>query len=173
MLLDFEVRVCTRVCAESGKTLDAGEVYFSVLVESEGDTIRRDYAADVWQGPPEQNLGWWRSRMPGKNEKPKLAPTEVMLKLLQSINGKKAEQKFRYVLGLLLVRRRVLRREDARRNDDGDEILMLARLKHDEQYEVLVDEPTEAEAEQIQQKMIRLLYGDADGLIPSPTEEAA
>ena len=70
MLLDFEVRTCSRLCAETGKALDPGEVYFSVLEVEETETVRRDYGAESWQGPPERSLGWWRSRVPVKNEKP-------------------------------------------------------------------------------------------------------
>lgn len=160
MLLDFEVRTCTRVCADTGKSLEPGDVYFSVLQVEEAETVRHDYSAEAWQGPPEGNLGWWRSRVPVRDEAPKLAPAEVLLNLFSSLADKPAESQFRYVLGLLLIRRKQLRREEARRNDAGEEILLLSHNKDNQQHELLVDEPDPQQAERIQQRMIDLLYGD-------------
>lgn len=169
MLLDFEVRTCSRQCSESGKDLQPGDVYFSVLALQDTDTVheaetlRLDYAADAWQGPPEGNLGWWRSRVPIKNEKPKLAPSEVMLNLFTALADKPTDRQFRYVLGLLLIRKRLLRREDSFRNEAEQEVLTLVASKRDDSYELIVDEPNQEQAKKIQQRMIDLLYGDGDG----------
>ena len=165
MLLDFEVRSCSRVCAQSGKALLPSEVYFSVLEVEEAETVRRDYAAEAWQGPPKGSLGWWRSRVPSKNEKPKLAPTEVMLNLFIALAGKPNDVQFRYLLGLLLIRRRVLRREEASCDDAGQEVLTVFVPRRDQRFELLVDEPNQEQAEKIQQRMIDLLYGDGEAPI--------
>jgi hypothetical protein len=170
MLLDFEVRCCSRCCSETDKPLEPGEVYFSMLEAREAETVRLDFCADAWQGPSEQSLGWWRSRVPVKDEKPKLAPSEVMLNLLGALGDKPNDQQFRYVLSLLLVRRRVLRREDAVRNETGQEVLTLYAAKRDARFEVVVDEPNQAQAEKIQQRMIDLLYGDTD-LPTAPSQQ--
>jgi hypothetical protein len=162
MLLDFEVRSCSRCCAETGKTLQPGEVYFSVLELQEAETIRRDFCAEAWQKPSQDNLGWWRSRVPVKDEKPRLAPTDIMLNLFIALAGQPADSQFRYLLGLLLIRRRVLKREDSRRNDSDQEVLTLFASRRDERYELIVDEPDQGQAEHIQQRMIELLYGDGD-----------
>ena len=172
MLLDFVVRNCSRSCAQSGKALEAGEVYFSVLVAEGAETVRRDYSAQSWQGVPEESLGWWRSRVPVKDEKPKLAPTDVMLNLFIALADKPADVQFRYLLGLLLIRRRVLHREDSIRNPAEQEVLVLFCSRRDEQYEMLVSEPNQKEATQIQQRMIDLLYGDSDPLPSSSSSHS-
>ncbi len=164
MLLDFEVRTCSRLCAQSGKAIGPGEVYFSVLAmqetEGETDTVRCEYSAESWQGPPEGSLGWWRSRVPVKDEKPKLAPTEVMLNLFTALADKPEDQQFRYLLGLLLIRRRVLRREEAICDQAGHEVLTVYLPRRDQRLELVVDEPNQEQAEKIQQRMIDLLYGN-------------
>ena len=162
MLLDFEVRTCSRCCAETGKAIQPGEVYFSVLEVQAAETIRRDYCAEAWQQPPEKSLGWWRSRVPLKNEKPRLAPTDILLNLFSALADKPADAQFRYLLGLLLIRRRVLKREDSCRNESKQEILTLFSPRRDASYELVVDQPNVEQAEKIQQRMIRLLYGDRD-----------
>ena len=178
MLLEFEVKASARVCAESGQTLKPGEIYFSVLEAVDAQTVRHDYSADHWQGPPEANIGWWRSRVPAKDEKPKLAPAEVMLNLFASLAENADEQQFRYVLGLLLIRRRLLRREASTHNEAGQEVItVIAPKRGDEQYELVVSEPNPEQAEHIQQRMIDLLYGDgigpSDSQSNSSTPEAA
>ena len=104
MLLDFEVKTCSRRCAHSDKNLEPGEVYFSVLEVRQSETIRRDFSAEAWPGPPAECLGWWRSRVPLRDEKPKLAPTDVLLNLFSALAEQPSETQFRYLLGLLLTR---------------------------------------------------------------------
>ncbi len=173
MLLDFDVRSCSRCCAQTGKALEPGEVYFSVLEIQEAGTVRHDYCADAWQGPTEESLGWWRSRVPVKDEKPRLAPTDVMLNLFTALADKPGDLQFRYLLGLLLIRRRILRREDSSHDESGKETLTLYAPRRDQRYELLVDEPNQDQATQIQQRMINLLYGDTETqLDSSQTAEA-
>ena len=131
-------------------------------VDEESETVRRDYGAEAWQGALEGSLGWWRSRVPVKDEKPKLAPTDVMLNLFTALADKPSDAQFRYLLGLLLIRRRVLRREEANCDDAGNEVLTLFAPRRDQRYEMIVDEPDPQQAEQIQQRMIDLLYGDGN-----------
>jgi len=163
MLLEFEVRSCSRCCAKTERTLEPGEVYFSVLEVREAETVRHDYCAEAWEGAPEACLGWWRSRVPVKsNEKPRLAPTEVMLNLFGALADKPTDEQFRYLLGLLLIRRRVLRRKDSTRDESNREVLTLYAPRRDEHYELTVAEPNEQQTEPLQQRMIDLLYGDSN-----------
>ncbi len=173
MLLDFEVRTCARTCAESGKTLQPGEIYFSVLEVEAAETNRHDFCAEAWRGPPAQCLGWWRSRVPDKDETPKLAPTEVLLNLFTALEDKPQDTQFRYVLGLLLIRRRVLRREDASQDANGREVINVFAPRRDQRYQLIVNEPNPAEAEQIQQRMIDLLYGDGEDSTATSTPKVA
>ena len=167
MLLDFEIRSCSRKCTASERDLEPGEVYFSVLLSAGAELLRHDYSAESWQGPPEECLGWWRSKIPVKDGGvPKLAPTEVMLNLFATLAERPEDEGFRYLLGLLLLRRRVLRREDSYQDDDGRERLLLFCPRRDERSELVVCEPDAEQAEQLQQRMIDLLYGGAEVSLP-------
>ncbi len=163
MLLDFDVRSCSRRCAETGDELKPGDVYFSVLDEQTGELIRRDFCVQAWQGPPEECLGWWRSRVPTSGDnKPRLAPSDVMLNLYATLAGRSDDEQFRYLLGLLLLRRRVIRREGSQTDDQGREVLSLFCPRRNEQSDLVVAEPDAEQAKQIQQRMIDLLYGDGE-----------
>jgi hypothetical protein len=163
MLLEFDVRSCSRRCASTDRELEPGDVYFSVLEAEGAELVRRDYSVEAWEGGPEESVGWWRSRVPVKDgSKPKLAPTDVMLNLFVALDGRPEDEPFRYLLGLLLLRRRAVRREHAQQNEDGREVLTVFCPRRDEQFKLLVAEPDAAQAEQLQQRMIDLLYGDGE-----------
>ena len=168
MLLDFDVRACSRRCSSTDRELEPGDVYFSVLEAEGAELVRRDYSVEAWEGGPEDCVGWWRSCVPVKEgAKPQLAPTDVMLNLFVALDGRPGEEPFRYLLGLMLLRRRALRREDAQLNEDGCEVLTLFCPRRDARFELVVAEPDAAQAEQLQQRMIDLLYGDGETDLPN------
>ncbi len=107
---DYKVSRCTRRCHAQGRPLREGEWYYSAVVESGEDYLRRDYAAEAWEGPPEGTVGWWKSRMPIAGEKKRvLAPKEVLIDLLVQMAEHPSQAKLRYLLALLLMRRRLVR----------------------------------------------------------------
>ncbi len=162
-MIDYEVQRCTRHCAATGRELAPGETFYSTLSSEGADVVRRDYSAEAWQGPPEGVLGWWKSHMPERDAK-KLhwAPNDVMLELLESTEGQADRQDFRYVLALLLVRRRVLRLEGTERDDDGREFSVLYCPRRETTYRVVTAPPDEARVIEIQAELGKLLFAHAD-----------
>jgi hypothetical protein len=122
--------------------------------------MRRDYAADAWPGPPEGAIAWWRSRMPEADGRPKLAPQDVLINLFVELADEPQEACFRYVLGLLLLRRRMVKLEETRTDADGT-VMLLDCPRREEQYELRVAPPDAEQTETIQRRMIELLYGGA------------
>jgi hypothetical protein len=169
MLLEFELKNCSRTCAASARPLSPGEVYFSVLVTAGNDFLRQDYSVDAWQGPPDDCIGWWRSRVPSKDDaQPRLAPTDVMLNLFEALEDRPAEVAFRYLLGLLLMRRKVLRRDDSRRDDLGREVLTMHCQRRQKDYDLVAAEPDSEQTAKLQEQMLNLLYGNCEPTTPSP-----
>lgn len=110
MLGEYKVNRCTRQCYAQRRPLRDGEWYYSVVLEADEDYIRRDYSADSWEGPPEGAIGWWKNRMPAADEKKLvLAPPEVLIDLLRQMGEFPAKEKCRYLLALMLMRRRIVR----------------------------------------------------------------
>jgi hypothetical protein len=166
--LGYELKNCSRTCAATARPLNPGEVYFSVLVTAGNDFARQDYSVDAWQGPPEDCIGWWRSRIPSKDDsQPQLAPTDVMLNLFEALEDRPAELEFRYLLGLLLLRRKVLRRDDGRRDDQGREVLNMHCQRRQKDYDLVVAEPNAELATKLQEQIINLLYSSAESSTPS------
>lgn len=156
--MDFDIRKCTRRCAASDRELAPNEVFYSVLVREGADLVRRDFAESAWEGAPEGTVGCWKSQMPSPEAKRlKLAPNEVMLALLEELESQESKQHLRYLIALMLVRRRAAQLIDTELIE-GREHLVIQPAKQSE-LRVLVAEPIHAaHAEQLQDELTSLLY---------------
>ncbi|MGA2032437.1 MAG: hypothetical protein ABSG68_09290 [Thermoguttaceae bacterium] len=156
--MDYEVQRPTRQCFATGRELAPGEEFYSVLVAEGADLRRRDYAAEAWQGPPPGAIGWWKAQVaePHKGRR-RRAPNEVLLQVFEEIGQQPERQDMRYMLALLLVRRRVMRLEEQRRDPHGGETAVLYCPRRETTYEVRAAAPQPERIEQIQEELARLL----------------
>lgn len=160
-MLDFEVQRCTRRCHASDRELKPDEPFYSVLISEGAEVVRRDYGEDAWEGPPEEALGWWKSQMPSADgSKVNWAPNDVMLHYFQQLEASPEKADTRYVLSLLMVRRKILRLEDSEADSQGRELLVLSCSRNDQQYRCLVADPTPTRVAEIQNELATLLFGD-------------
>lgn len=111
---EYKVSRCSRRCHVEDRPLQEGEAYVSVLIDGADAYERRDYSAAAWSGPPDDTIGWWRSRMPTAGErkserKSVPAPKAVLIDLLTQMSESPEQGKIGYLLALLLLRRRVMR----------------------------------------------------------------
>ncbi len=161
-VLDFDIQRCTRRCAALERELAPGEVFYSVLAPQGRDVVRLDYSQEGWTGPPEGALGWWKSQMPDATgaRKTALAPNDVLLQYFEQLEHDPTRQDLRYVLALLMIRRRIMRLDDTERDEHGQETLLLFCLRNEGEYRTLVAIPSEARAAEIQHELERLLYSE-------------
>jgi hypothetical protein len=161
-MLDFEVQRCSRQCAASGRELKAGEMFYSALVPEGAQIVRYDYAHDAWQGPPANAIAWWKAQMPDTQSKKMVwAPSDVMLHYFTESAADPEREDLRYVLTLLMTRRRILRQETTDRDDQGHEWLVLFCPRNETEYRVKVVLPGESRMRQIQEELERLLFGNS------------
>lgn len=161
--MEYEIQRFTRHCAKTERELKPGETFFSILVSEGARVVRQDIAADAWQGPPEGVLGWWKSQVPAQvTNKVHWAPNDVMLDLLERWEHDPAQHDIRYVLSLLLVRRRVLRLEDTETNEAGQETSILYCPRREATYRVLTVMPSDERAKAIQDELAELLFAGGE-----------
>ncbi|MCA9267420.1 MAG: hypothetical protein KDA41_03070, partial [Planctomycetales bacterium] len=157
-MLDFEVHARGRKCAKTDRPFEPGEEYFSVLLAEGANVVRYDYGADAWDGPPETSIGWWKSVVPDhSNRKLHWAPNDVMLHYFEQIENQPEKEDVRYVLALLMLRRRVLRLEEEER--PGEPQMTLYCPKNENTYHVRTAPPDDARIEAIQEELAELLFG--------------
>jgi hypothetical protein len=168
MFLDFEIQRSTRRCAATDRAMEPGEDCYSVLEVQGADVIRKDYSKTAWSGPPDSAFAWWKSRIPEPNSKRiKLAPNDVLVELFEQLGDQPDSEDMRYVLALLLVRRRVFRLEAPEAQfgkpsaATGVETLTLFCPKRETTYEISAVTPTNERIDEIQQQLSELLIAGA------------
>ncbi len=157
-MIDYDIQRCTRKCAATDRELNVGETCYSVLVAEGATVVRRDYSAESWNAPPENTIGWWKTTIIDPHAgRMHWAPNDVMLHYFERLLEDPAAQDARYVLALLLVRRRVLRVEGHEQDAVGQQTLVLYCGRNEAQYRVAEVMPTPDRAAAIQQQLAELL----------------
>jgi hypothetical protein len=156
--MEYEIQNSTRHCSVSGREFAPGDTYYSMLLDEGSELKRLDFAADAWQGPSPDAIGWWKSQIPDRNANKKhWAPNDVMLDFWDGLATQPDRQDMRYVLTLLLIRRRVFRQEDEKLAEQGREVLTVYCPRRDATYEVLTVIPDPSRIDAIQAELATLL----------------
>ncbi len=107
----------TGVCRVSGRAIAPGETYIAALIEKtaeEGEGLdRADFTLEAWESSarPSRLFAFWRATLDSEDSnKPTLIDDESLLGLFEQLEGASEPKRlaFRYVLALLLVRKRLL-----------------------------------------------------------------
>jgi hypothetical protein len=132
----FELGRRMEHCGLSGSLLRPGDHVVTALFEKEGDEglERRDYLATAWDdGPrPQGVFAFWRGVVPDPSVKQRtLIDSESVMSIFESLadDDHPKRQLFRYLLALVLVRKRLLSVVDSRPGDNGRGSVMLVRLR--------------------------------------------
>jgi hypothetical protein len=126
-VIDYQIQPSTRRCCATGRELQPGERCYSVLVDEGGKLVRKDYAADAWQGPPPGAFSFWAGRVaPPQARRRPAFDDDLLLDCFQRLEGQEGAGRvnLRYVLALMLMRRRRFQFEEARQ-EGGHEVLVL------------------------------------------------
>ena len=123
-MAQWEVERATGRSTVSGRPLEEGEEFYSVLLE-EGETFRRvDYGLDEWEGPPEGAFCHFRTRMPIRQKRKRLLVDDEVLLAFFTRLARETEPvrvQFRFVLALILMRKRLLKYEGTEQRE-GQEV---------------------------------------------------
>lgn len=88
--------------------------------------MRQDFSVSAWRGAPEGAIGHWRYQIPSREAAARLIDTnslfDYFVQLCESPNN--VEIQYRYVLALLLLRKRRLILEDNIEVDDQPAMLL-------------------------------------------------
>lgn len=158
-MLDFEIQRSERRCSVSDRELQPGEYFYSVVLDQDGTVVRRDYSLESWKGPPENCVGWWKTQVPSlATLRMKWAPTDVMLHYFERLADDPSKQDVRYVLSLLMLRRRIFVQRGTVELEDGTELITYHCPRKGQEYEVQSVELPANRIEQIQSELAELLY---------------
>ncbi len=158
-MTEYQIEANTRRCAASGRALQAGERFYSVLLEEDGKLVRRDYSSEAWQGPPPGAFSFWSGRISADlGQRQPQIDDDMLLECFDRLQGNIEPERisFRYVLALLLMRRKRLRFEEAR-TDGDEEYLHLRCSRTGNLHRVLNPGLTEEEMAAVQDEVFKVL----------------
>ncbi|MCH2145702.1 MAG: hypothetical protein MK082_11250 [Phycisphaerales bacterium] len=127
-------------CAATDRTLEPGTECIACLCEpgeaeiADGalGLVRREYCLEAWESGsrPQGLFSWWRTRMPEPDAPRRvLVDDDALLDLFDRLGSEDDDRRrgFRWVLGLILVRKKLLRLEGSARTEEGDVFLLRRR----------------------------------------------
>ena len=158
--MNWEISKVGPHCAACGRGFAEEEDLFSGLYDEQTAFVRRDYCAACWaEAERDKVFSHWRTRVPKKDEPPKrLVDDDVLRNFFHRLEGESEPLKvnFRYVLALLLIRKKLLKFTAIRR--DGDqEWLVLHDRAEDRDHEVLNPELSEDEVAAVTEECGKVL----------------
>lgn len=114
----YSVARPTRRCAATGAEIRPGECFIATLVEKPGeeDLVRLDFSTEAWTGgarpePPAQVFGFWKANLNDEESSARqLLDDDELLDLFEQLGETTDARRvaFRFVLALVLIRKRVL-----------------------------------------------------------------
>lgn len=148
-------------CSITGAAIAPGEKFMALLKESVAGLERVDVSMPAWpQVDHSAALAYWQSVMPqpGEAKRKPLVDDEILMQLFERLADTEEElkQHFRFVLGLILMRKRLLAYESSAATPAG-EVWTVKPRGRDERLQLLnpqlTEEQTKAVAEQLGQIM--------------------
>jgi hypothetical protein len=158
-MTDYQLQPNTRRCSVTGRELRPGERYYSVLLDEAGKFVRKDFSAEAWQGPPPGAFGFWAGKVPASSGRQRLPiDDDMLLDCFQRLEGQTepARLNFRYVVALLLTRRRRFKFEEVVK-EDGREVLCLRCTRTGTRHRVVNPSLTEEEMAAVQEQVFEAL----------------
>ena len=158
-MTNYEISKSEKACAACGQELADGTSFHSAIFETDETFERKDYCQTCWQDPPEGCFSHWVTCVePVKPEEKRRLDANIVLGFFQDLEDKRSDSElnFRYVIGLLMMRKRILKFADIERKG-RDEFLLLRQSRKRRIHRVLVRQLSEEEIASLMEEVGRFL----------------
>jgi hypothetical protein len=149
-------------CCATGQKIEVGQEYYAALVETEQGFERRDFSVEYWEKERPQVFCFWKTRLPEPNQKRPLFIDDTMLiAFFERLSSEAGPERvaFRFVLALILMRRRRLKYE-ATVVSDGVEVWRLRWVGQKDTVDVVNPHLDEDQISQLSQQIGQVLNAD-------------
>ena len=148
------------ICAVSGATIAPGEKFMAALRETTQGFERLDITLGAWPTFDRTDvLGFWQTVMPQPEQKKKVfVDDQVLCDLFERLSdtNEPAKINFRFVLGLILMRKRMVIYETSR--SEGERELWTVRMKgRDDKLDLINPKLGEQEVLEVSQQLSEIL----------------
>lgn len=161
-MADWEIKKTLGQCSGTGREFAVDEEYFAALVETPEGFERRDFSADYWEREKPPVYCFWKTKMPNPDLKKKVfVDDEMLIAFFERLAEETAPEKvnFRFVLTLVLMRKRKLK-YDGCRIEDGKEIWTLKVTGQDRMVDAVNPHLAEDQIEGLTSQMGQILQMD-------------
>ena len=136
------------------------QLFYSALIDTGEEFTRRDLCEACWEANTEQIFSYWRTRIQESGgPKRTVVDDEVLLDFFQRLEAETETSKvnFRYLLGLMLMRKKLLKFHSIEREGDN-EYLILRRSRSTTQHRVLDPRLTKDELGKLRDNLNEILF---------------
>jgi hypothetical protein len=159
---EWEINKPLGQCYGTGQKIEHGVEYYGALVETSEGLQRRDFSVDYWENEKPGVFCFWKSKLPEADQKKQIFVDDEMLMAFFERLEKETEQEkvnFRFVLALILMRKRCLK-YDSTRIEDGKELWSLRVVGEKQTVEVINPHLDEEQIEQLSSQIGQILQTD-------------
>jgi len=171
-MADWKIRRRHGECSRCEAPFDDGARHASLLrVDEEQDLLREDLCPTCFEaGDPAGYLFWWFTRFRESRTRSLQLDLASLERLFMELDGREETKlrELRYLLCLLLMRKRKLKLQKVERRPEG-EVLVLRRPRREEELRVWVFDFTPERIEEMRGRLQEVLEGA--GPAPEPEEE--
>lgn len=158
--MDWEIAKSQLKCQQCERPFAEQEEFFSALYEEDNRFVRKDYCTACWEKIDSATAySFWKTRCIPKPEKvKKFVDDSVILDFFIRLqeSAEPAKKNFRYVLALLLMRKKLLKLKDIKKGEGG-EALILYYPDEDRYFEVYNPQLTEEQITQVTEEVGQIL----------------
>ena len=156
---EWEISKSLGHCYGTNKEIEPGQDYFAALVETEEGLQRRDFSVDYWQQEKPEVYCYWKTRLPLPNQKKQIfVDDEMLMAFFERLAGETEQEKinFRFVLMLILMRKRGLKYDSAK-TEDGVELWRLKVAGQNRHVDVVNPHLDDDQIEQLSSQVGQIL----------------
>ena len=147
-------------CHVTGNAIEPGTKFMAALRETPQGFDRVDVSMPAWpQFERKDIVAFWQATMPAHEQKKKMfVDDEVLCDLFERLKDTTEPPKlnFRFVLGLILMRKRMLMYEDSR-NDEGREVWTMRFKGKEQRLDMLNPRLAEEQVAEVSQQLGSIL----------------
>jgi len=162
MMEQWEIQRGAGVCAGNNRQLEPGEEYFAALIDHKDSFERVDYCCEYWDEHQPEVFSFWKTQVPLPSQKKKLfVDDSVLINLFERLAQEKDQLKinFRFVLALILMRKRLLKYEDTDRRD-SIEIWQMRFVREKDIHQVINPHLDDEQIQQVSQELSAILHAE-------------
>jgi len=169
MAKEYDISRPAGQCCRCDRQLEPGEEFVATVRGDDQQLCREDYCKTCWQAAaetdPPDRLGIWRTRVPPPQAKPRrrFVDDEMLGEFFRRLEGAEepARVGFRFVVALLLMRRKLLIYDCSARDAQGREVWTMHFKGADGQpWQVINPQMDDEKIAQVSEQLGQILEGE-------------